>query len=64
VIGGDVLFRESIGRTDLPGGDHTTLLESIRTALFTLPDETIVYPGHGIPTTIGHEKRNNPFLQG
>jgi hydroxyacylglutathione hydrolase len=63
LLGGDVLFRESIGRTDLPGGDHATLLESIRTALFTLPDETIVYPGHGIPTTIGHEKRNNPFLQ-
>lgn len=63
VIGGDVLFRESIGRTDLPGGDHETLLTSIRTQLFTLPDTTEVFPGHGSPTTIGHEKENNPFLQ-
>jgi hydroxyacylglutathione hydrolase len=62
VIGGDVLFRESIGRTDLPGGDHATLLNSIRTQLFTLPDETIVYSGHGPTTTIGYEKRHNPFL--
>lgn len=63
VIGGDVLFRESIGRTDLPGGDHETLLASIRTRLFTLPDTTEVFPGHGSPTTIGHEKEHNPFLQ-
>ncbi len=63
VIGGDVLFRESIGRTDLPGGDHETLLNSIRTQLFTLPDETVVYSGHGPTTTIGYEKRNNPFLR-
>lgn len=62
LIGGDVLFRESIGRTDLPGGDHAQLLESIRTQLFTLPDETVVYPGHGPHTTIGYEKRHNPFL--
>ena len=62
VIGGDVLFRESIGRTDLPGGHHQTLLNSIRTQLFVLPDETIVYSGHGPATTIGYEKRNNPFL--
>ena len=62
VIGGDVLFRESIGRTDLPGGNHETLLNSIRTQLFTLPDETVVYSGHGPTTTIGYEKRNNPFL--
>lgn len=62
VIGGDVLFRESIGRTDLPGGHHQTLLNSIRTQLFALPDETIVYSGHGPATTIGYEKRNNPFL--
>ncbi len=63
LIAGDVLFRESIGRTDLPGGDHQTLLNSIREQLFVLPDEVVVYPGHGMPTTIGHEKRNNPFLQ-
>jgi hydroxyacylglutathione hydrolase len=64
VIGGDVLFRESIGRTDLPGGHHQTLLNSIRTQLFVLPDETIVYSGHGPATTIGHEKKHNPFLIG
>lgn len=62
VIGGDVLFRMSIGRTDLPGGDHQTLLNSIRKKLFTLPEDVKVYPGHGDPTTIGFEKRNNPFL--
>ncbi len=62
VIGGDVLFRESIGRTDLPGGNHQTLINSIRTQLFVLPDETIVYNGHGPATTIGHEKKYNPFL--
>lgn len=63
LIGGDVLFYESIGRTDLPGGDHETLLKSIRERLFVLPDETIVYSGHGPSTTIGHEKKHNPFLQ-
>ena len=62
VIGGDVLFRMSIGRTDLPGGDHQTLLNSIRKKLFVLPDEVKVYPGHGDVTTIGFEKKNNPFL--
>jgi hydroxyacylglutathione hydrolase len=62
VIGGDVLFLESIGRTDLPGGHHQTLLNSIRTQLFVLPDETIVYSGHGPATTVGHEKKHNPFL--
>ena len=63
IIGGDVLFRESIGRSDLPGGNHETLLKSIREQLFTLPDEVVVYPGHGLKTTIGHEKAHNPFLQ-
>lgn len=62
LIAGDVLFRESVGRTDLPGGNADVLAESIKTKLYTLPDETIVYPGHGIPTTIGHEKRHNPFI--
>ncbi|MEP6914040.1 MAG: MBL fold metallo-hydrolase [Acidobacteriota bacterium] len=59
---GDTLFAGSIGRTDLPGGDHPTLLRSIRDVLFAFPDETVVYPGHGEPTTIGREKRSNPFL--
>ncbi|MBS1602021.1 MAG: MBL fold metallo-hydrolase [Bacteroidetes bacterium] len=63
VIGGDVLFRGSIGRTDLPGGDHETLLRSIREQLWPLPDETVVYPGHGEPTTVGWEKKHNPFLK-
>ena len=63
VIGGDVLFHESIGRTDLPGGDFNTLINSIRTQLFTLPDAVTVYPGHGPETTIGHEKKHNPFLK-
>ncbi len=62
VIAGDVLFRQSIGRTDLPGGDMDTLLNSIRTELFVLPDATKVYAGHMEPTTIGFEKKNNPFL--
>ena len=62
VIGGDVLFRQSIGRTDLPGGDFETLLDSIRTKLFTLADGYTVYAGHMQPTTIGYEKKNNPFL--
>jgi hydroxyacylglutathione hydrolase len=63
VISGDVLFQQSIGRTDLPGGDYETLIQSIRTELFVLPDETLVYSGHGPATTIGSEKRNNPFLR-
>lgn len=62
-LGGDVLFQRSIGRTDLPGGNHQTLLDSIRTKLFTLPDAVTVYPGHGPSTTIGEEKKYNPFLR-
>lgn len=62
LIAGDVLFRESVGRTDLPGGNPDLLADSIRRKFYTLPDETIVYPGHGIPTTIGHEKKHNPFI--
>lgn len=60
-IGGDVLFDGSIGRTDLPGGDFDVLIRSIREQLFNLPDDTIVYSGHGPTTTIGHEKHSNPF---
>ena len=63
VIAGDVLFQGSIGRTDLPGGDHSTLINSIITQLFTLPNETQVFCGHGPSTTIGYEKEHNPFLQ-
>ncbi len=62
VIAGDALFKGSIGRTDLPLGNHQQLLESIRFKLLTLPDKTVVYPGHGPTTTIGFEKQSNPFL--
>jgi hydroxyacylglutathione hydrolase len=61
---GDTLFAQSIGRTDLPGGDHETLLRSIRDVLFAFPDGTVVHPGHGPSTTVGEEKRSNPFLRG
>lgn len=63
VVSGDVLFYESIGRSDLPGGSQQHLLQSIQTRLFTLPGETVVYSGHGPQTTIGYEKKFNPFLQ-
>jgi glyoxylase-like metal-dependent hydrolase (beta-lactamase superfamily II) len=63
VIGGDVLFNMSIGRTDLPGGDLKILVNSIQTQFFTLPDETKVYSGHGPVTTVGFEKMNNPFVK-
>ena len=62
VISGDVLFLQSIGRTDLPGGDHQTLIHSIKTVLLPLGDDIKVYSGHGPQTTIGFEKKNNPFL--
>lgn len=64
IIGGDVLFHRSIGRTDLPGGDYETLISGIRQKLWVLPDETVVYSGHGDTTTIGEEKKWNPFLNG
>jgi len=63
-IGGDVLFAGGIGRSDLPGGNGDTLLQSIRTQLYTLPDATIIFPGHGPQTSIGMEKRTNPYVQG
>jgi glyoxylase-like metal-dependent hydrolase (beta-lactamase superfamily II) len=62
VFGGDVLFRGSIGRSDLPGGDGPLLIRGIRNKLFTLPDDTVIYPGHGPVTTTGHEKQTNPFV--
>ncbi|MBA4188481.1 MAG: MBL fold metallo-hydrolase [Planctomycetaceae bacterium] len=62
VLGGDVLFRGSVGRTDFPGGSFPTLKANITRVLWPLPPDTVVYPGHGPVTTIGHEKRMNPFL--
>lgn len=62
VFSGDTLFNLGIGRTDIPGGDYATLMDSIITRLMVLPDDTIVYPGHGSSTTIGTERKRNPFL--
>lgn len=62
LISGDVLFNSSIGRTDLPGGSYNQLISAINNKLMTLPDDTTVYPGHGPETTIGHEKRYNPYI--
>lgn len=62
IIAGDVIFRGSVGRTDLPGGSHGQLIRGIKEKLLILPDETVVYPGHGPSSTIGYEKENNPFL--
>lgn len=64
LMSGDVLFRESIGRTDFPYCNHQDLISSIKNKLFILPDNVTVYAGHGEPTTIGHEKKYNPFLRG
>jgi glyoxylase-like metal-dependent hydrolase (beta-lactamase superfamily II) len=64
LFAGDTLFAGSIGRTDLPGGDYDTLMASIRGRLLTLPDDLVVHPGHGPATTIGRERRENPFLGG
>lgn len=63
VLAGDTLFRDSIGRTDFPGGNTRQILASIKTSLLSLPEETVVVPGHGPSTTIGREKQQNPFLQ-
>ena len=63
LLSGDSLFLGSIGRTDLPGSDHSRLIHGIRTRLFTLPETTVVYPGHGPATTIGHERATNPYVR-
>ncbi len=63
IIGGDVLFQNSIGRTDLPYGSHEDLIRNIKEKLFTLPENVKVYPGHGAPTTIGDEIKDNPYLK-
>ena len=62
LFGGDVLFAGSIGRTDLPGGDHELLLRGIREKVLPLPGEVVVFPGHGPATTVGEEREHNPFL--
>ena len=64
MISGDVVFAGSVGRTDLPGCDHETLMRSIRTQMLTLDDSFVIYPGHGPRTTVAHERALNPFLQG
>jgi glyoxylase-like metal-dependent hydrolase (beta-lactamase superfamily II) len=63
LVAGDTLFAGSIGRTDMPGGDYGQIIDSLHSRLLTLPDETEVLPGHGPATTIGEERRSNPFLQ-
>ena len=64
LIGGDVIFKGSVGRTDLPGGNPNELMNSIRQKILPLPDSTTIYPGHGPETTLGHERENNPFITG
>ncbi len=61
---GDLIFAGSIGRTDLPGGDYDTLIRAVREKIFVLPDDTTLFPGHGLATTVGEEKRSNPFFTG
>ena len=61
---GDAIFRESVGRADLPGGDFATLEDSIRQQIYSLPDVTVIYPGHGPSTTVAHEKKYNPYVHG
>ena len=61
---GDALFAGSVGRTDLPGGSMEVLADAIRRQIYTLPDETVVYPGHGSATTVGEEKQGNPYVSG
>ena len=63
IIGGDILFQGSIGRTDFPRGNHQDLISNIQQKLYTLPDATEVIPGHGPMTSIGHEKRTNPYVR-
>lgn len=63
LIAGDVIFRESVGRADLPGGDFNTLEQSIRTQVYDLPEDVTIYPGHGPTTTVGYEMQNNPFVR-
>lgn len=60
---GDVLFSNGVGRTDLPGGDQRTLIRSIKEVLFALSDDTVIYPGHGPETTVGRERRSNPWVR-
>jgi glyoxylase-like metal-dependent hydrolase (beta-lactamase superfamily II) len=62
VLCGDLIFEASVGRTDLPGGDGDTLIQSIHEQILTLPDDTVLLPGHGRPTTVGRERATNPFL--
>ena len=62
LFSGDLIFKEGVGRTDLPGGDSDRLLDSVQRILSSLPDDTTIYPGHGEPTTIAHEKAANPFF--
>jgi glyoxylase-like metal-dependent hydrolase (beta-lactamase superfamily II) len=63
LFGGDVLFRGGVGRTDFPGGSTQQLLDGIRKKVYVLPLDTLVYPGHGPVTTVGHERRTNPFVR-